>query len=50
MSYYHVNDHFSKAWGVDGDLNWLVIYHLCEPIDDDKDWVVSVSFSICQNW
>ena len=37
MPYYHVNDDFSKARGVDGDLNWFIMNNLCESIDDDKD-------------
>ena len=50
MSHYHVNDDLSKARSVDGDLDWLVMNHFCEPIDDDKDWVVTVSLLIRRNW
>ena len=37
MPHYHDNDNPSKARGINGDLNWLVINHFCEPIDDEKD-------------
>ena len=50
MSYYHIDDDLSKARGVDGDLDWFVMNHVCEPIDNDQDWVVTVSFLIRQNW
>ena len=49
MPHYHVNDDLSKAWGVDGDLDWFVMNYLCEPIDDDKDRVITVSLSIRRN-
>ena len=37
MPHYHVNDNLNKARGVDGDLDWLVMNHFREPINDDKD-------------
>ena len=37
MPHYHDDDDLNKAWGVDGDLDWLVMNYLCEPIDDDED-------------
>ena len=37
MPHDHVDDILSKAWDVDDDLDWLVMNHFCEPIDDDKD-------------
>ena len=49
MPYYHVDDNLNKAWGIDGDLDWLVINHFCKPIDNDKDRIVTVSFLIRQN-
>ena len=50
MSHYHVDDDLSKTQGVDGDFDWLVINYLCEPIDSDVDWVITVSLPIHQNW
>ena len=49
MSYYHIDDNFSKAWSVDGNLDWLIINYFYEPIDHDKDWVIAVSLQIRQN-
>ena len=37
MPHYHIDDDLSKVQSIDSDLDWLVINHLCEPIDDDKD-------------
>ena len=37
MPHYHVDNYLSKAQGIDGDLDWLVMNHLCEPVDDNKD-------------
>ena len=50
MSHYYIYDDLRKARGVDGDFDWLVMNYLCEPFDDDKDWVIAVSFPIRQNW
>ena len=50
MPYYYVDDDLSKARGVDGDFDWFVMNNLCEPIDNDKDWVVIVFLPIRQNW
>ena len=50
MPHYHVNDDLSKAWGIDDDLDWLVMNHFYEPVDNNKDWVIVISFSIRQNW
>ena len=43
MPHYYVNDDFCKAQGIDDNFDWLVINHFCEPIDNDKDWVITVS-------
>ena len=37
MPHYDVDDDLNKAQDVDGDLDWFVMNHLCEPIDDDED-------------
>ena len=46
MPHYDVDNNLSKAQGVNSDLNWLVINHFCEPVDDDEDRVVTVSLPI----
>ena len=46
MPHYHIDDNLTKAQGVNGDLDWLVIDNLCKPIDDDKDWIIVVSLLI----
>ena len=50
MPYYYVDDDLSKAQGIDGDLDWLVMNHFFEPMDDNKDWVIIISLLICWNW
>ena len=50
MPHQHVDDDLSKARSVDGDLDWFVMNHFYEPIDDDKDQVVTVSLPIRRNW
>ena len=50
MPHYHINDDFSKARGIDGNLDRFVIDYFCEPIDDDKDWVIAISLLVHWNW
>ena len=37
MPHYHIDDDCCKAQGIDGNLNRLVMSHLYEPVNDDKD-------------
>ena len=50
MLYYHVDNNLKKAQDVDGNLDKFIMNYLYEPIDDDKDWVVTVSLLIRRNW
>ena len=46
MPYYHVDNYLSKARSIDGDLEWLVMNHLCEPVDNDEYQVIAVPLPI----
>ena len=46
MPYYYIDNDFNKAWGINNNLDQFVMNQLCEPIDNDKDWVVVVSLLI----
>ena len=46
MSYYHVDDDLCQARSIDGNLDWLVMNHLCEPVDDNEYQVIAIPFSI----
>ena len=35
MAYYFVQDDFNSPWDINGDLNWLIIHHSCELINND---------------
>ena len=50
MPHYHIDNDLNKAQSINGDLDWLIINHFCKPIDNDKDWVIAISFPICWNW
>ena len=50
MPHHHIDDDFSKARGIDNHLDWLVMTHFGELIDNDKYQVIAVLFLICQNW
>ena len=49
MLYYYIKDNFYKAWGINSDFKWLVINYFYKLVNDDKDWVIVVSFLICQD-
>ena len=42
MSHYYVNDDFCKAQSIDGNFDWFAMNYLCEPIDDNKYWIIAV--------
>ena len=46
MPDYYVKDNFCEAGSINGDLDWFVVEHLCESVDNDKDRVIAVAFSI----
>ena len=50
MPHYYVNDDLSKARGVDVNLDWLIINHFCEPVNNGKYQVIAVLLLIRQNW
>ena len=50
MPHYYVDNDFSKAWGIDGNFDWFIIDYLCKSIDNDKDWVIAVSFLVHWDW
>ena len=50
MSNYHVDDDLNKARVINDDLDWLVMNYFCEPVDNDDDWVITISLLIYQNW
>ena len=37
ISHYYINDDFCKAQGIDGDLDWLLMNHLCKLVNNDED-------------
>ena len=49
MPHYHVDDDLSKTRRFNGNLDWLVISHLCELVNDDEYQVIAVPLSIRQN-
>ena len=41
LSHYHVNNDLCQAWSIDEILNWLVMNHFYEPVNDDEYWVIA---------
>ena len=35
MLYHYVDNYFRQSWGIDGDLDWLLMYYFHEPVNDD---------------
>ena len=50
MLYYYVDKDFSKALGIDDNLDRFVIDHFYEPINNNKDWIIIVSLLIRWDW
>ena len=50
MPHYLINDNLSKALSIDGNLDWLIMNHLREPVNDNEYRVIAVLLPIRQNW
>lgn len=46
ISYNYVDNHFWKANGFDYNLNWLIIDYFGEKINNSKNRVIVIAFSI----
>lgn len=44
--YYQIDDYFCKLIGIDYNLLWLVIDHFQKMINDNKNQVIVIIFSI----
>lgn len=42
--HYHTNDDFGLGKGINNDLNWLVIYHFYEPVNNNKNQIIAHIF------
>ena len=46
MLYHHVDNNFHQFWSIDGDLDWLVMDHLGQTINNNKNQVIVVALPI----
>lgn len=44
--YHHVNNYLSQSLNFDGNFDWLIVYYFGQTVDNDKNLVVVVSFSV----
>ena len=44
MPYYHIENDFCKAGSMNSELDWLIMYHLGKPVNDDKDGIICSPF------
>ena len=49
ISHYYIDNDLCKAWGINNNLDWLIINNFCELVNNDKDWVIVIVFLIYQN-
>ena len=35
MLHHFVDNYFRQFWGIDGDLDWLIMHYFCKPVNDD---------------
>ena len=35
VPYYHIDYDFGKTGGINSDLDWFIMDHICEPVNDD---------------
>ena len=46
MPNYHVYDDFRSFQSINGDFDWLVVYHIRQSVDNDKDRVIAVALLV----
>ena len=46
----YIDDNLYKAQSIDGHLDWFIINHLRELVDDNKDWFIAIALLIYWNW
>lgn len=49
MFYYYIDNNFGQCKSVDNDFDWLIIYHFCKSINDNKNQVIALTFLISRN-
>lgn len=46
MLYHQIDNYFPQSWSIRGDLNWFVVDYFIQAIDNDKNQVITIAFSI----
>ena len=47
VPYYYIDNDFYKVKSIDSEFDWLIIYHLGKPVNDDKDGVIYFALLVC---
>lgn len=42
----HIDNYFCKAWNINGNFNWLIMHYFYQAIEDDKNWVMIITFPV----
>lgn len=42
----HIKNKFSQTWYINSHLNRLLVGHVCESIDNDKDQIIDLIFLV----
>ena len=46
MPNYHIYDNFRQFRSINSDFDWLVVYHLGQLVDNDKNRVVAIALQV----
>ena len=50
VPHYNIDNDFCEARIIEYDIDWLVIYYLSKPVNNDKDAVMYFAFPVCGYW
>lgn len=46
IPYYYINNNFYKTGIIDYNHNWLIVFYLYKPVNNDKDRDVGLTFLV----
>lgn len=50
MLHHHIDNYFCKSGNINCDFKRFIMHYFCQIIDNDKNWVIIVAFSIVGYW
>ena len=50
ISHHHINNYFRQSLSIDSNFDWLIVHYFGQTIDNDKNWVIAITFLVGKQW